>query len=222
MSSVVMKRMLWLALLLLSGSAWAMSPTKAKLPYASWYLGFFAPPHMEAWTEAAEVEDVDGRLLANLESGTVSISDSGDAAGWPARPGWGKGRDVTGANLPKRIAVRWQSLVEPQTYRVILTIPESARQQMLTKSQSTAFSGEYDFQYALSIGLAPGGWVRAWVMSPGGLPVEILCMRAEIEPKGPYEGLSGGKYRPLTERAAPYAAAHTIPYDSWACPERAR
>jgi hypothetical protein len=51
--------------------------------------------------------------------------------------------------------------------------------------------------------------------------VEVLCQKAEIEPKGPYGGLSGGKYRPLSKRAAPYIKTHAIPYDSWKCPDTA-
>ena len=221
MSSVVMKRMLWLALLLLSGCAWAMSPTKAKLPYDSWRLGFLAPPYMEVWTEAAEVQDMDGRLFTHLESGTVAISYEGDTAGWPIHPGWGKGRYVTGANLPKRIAVRWQSLTEPQTYRAILVIPESARQLMLTKAPPRNPLNQPAYREGIAIGLAPGGWVKVWVSGPVGDPVEILCMRAEIELKGPDQGQYGGKYVTLPVAPKAYIAAHPIPYDSWACPNSA-
>ena len=53
---------------------------------------------------------------------------SGNAKGW--RKTWGKGRYVNGADLPKRIYVRWQSLAEPQTYSTIVEIPERARQLM--------------------------------------------------------------------------------------------
>ncbi|WP_416350778.1 DUF2931 family protein, partial [Pseudomonas sp. CCC1.2] len=48
--------------------------------------------------------------------------------------GWadtgGNGSFVTGADLPKRVFVRWQSSVEPQTYQGWIEIPEEARQLM--------------------------------------------------------------------------------------------
>ena len=54
----------------------------------------------------------------------------GDPKGWPKHPG-GKGRFVRGADLPRLVYVRWQSMAEPQTYEAYLDIPESARQTML-------------------------------------------------------------------------------------------
>ena len=138
-----------------------------------------------------------------------------------ARPGWGAGRYVTGADLPRKIYVRWQSLVEPQTYSATLEIPERARKLMLTKAESTVVPGKKDWRLGLAIGLAPGGWVKVWVMGPVGEPIEVLCTRAEVEAKGPYRGLSGGRHRPLSPRALAYVQAHPIPYDSWRCPAMA-
>lgn len=130
----------------------------------------------------------------------------------------GKGRDVIGADLPRRIYVRWQSLVEPQTYRVTQEIPDSMRRQMLSRAESLAVPGKFDYQNAVVIGLAPGGWVKVWVKSPGGNRVEVLCRQAEVEPKGPYRGLSEGRHRPLSKESAAYLKTHPIPYDSWKCP----
>jgi len=83
-----MKPMLCLLLLVLSGCA-TPGMSAPRLPYDSWRLGFLAPPYMEVWTEAAEVEDINGRRWGRLESGTVSISYEGDANGWHKSLGWG-------------------------------------------------------------------------------------------------------------------------------------
>ena len=173
---------------------------------------------MEVWLETADVEDVRGRTFFGVMAGTVAIGYNGEAGGWGQRISMGAGRYITGAALPKSIYVRWQSLVEPQTYRAVLEIPEAARQLMRSKAPSMRPPFKYEYQEALSIGLAPGGWIKAWVMSPTSTPVEVLCQKAQVEPMGPYRGLSGGKYRPLSERAGPYIGTHAIPYDSWKCP----
>lgn len=186
------------------------------LPYNAWHLGFVAPNYMEVWVEAAEVQDVRGRLFAKHGSGTAAINYTDDAAGWSRYVGLGASREIVGADLPKRLYVRWQSLAEPQTYRVFLDIPDEARRLMLTKVRHRTMPEEF-YRDALVVGLAPGGWVKVWVSGAAGVATEVLCTRAEVEPKGPYEGLSDGKFRPLSERAAPYVKSHPIPYESWAC-----
>ena len=115
--------------------------------------------------------------------------------------------------VPKRIYVRWQSMAEPQTYRVILDIPERARQLMSERLDPPCRTSEY--RHALALGLAPGGIVRGWVMSTCGKPIEVLRAQAEIEPKGPYRGESNGKHRPLSDSAKAYIEKHGIPYGSW-------
>lgn len=206
--------LLLIPLLLLSGCAGA-NDYPGDLPYRYWRLGFLAPDHMEAWVETADVEDIRGQRFLHAGSGTVSVhmplDGSGNAKGW--RKTWGKGRHVVGANLPRRIYVRWQSMAEPQTYRVILDIPERARQLMSERLDPPCRTSEY--RHALALGLAPGGVVKGWVMSTCGEPIEILRAQAEIEPKGPYEGQSNGGHRPLSEVSRAYIEKHGIPYGSW-------
>lgn len=203
--------------ILLAGCSLARS-TSTRLPYDSWYLGVRAPRYMEVWLETADVEDIHGRVFYGAMSGTVAIGHSGPAGGWGQRISEGKGRYVTGLALPERIYVRWQSLVEPQTYRAVIEIPESARQLMRGKAPSMRPPFKYEYQEALSIGLAPGGWIKAWVMSPTSTPVEILCQKADIEPKGANQGNYEGRYVTLGAQAREYLRTHTIPYDSWKCP----
>jgi hypothetical protein len=190
--------------------------TSPDLPYYAWSLGFVAPTGMSVWVEAAEAEDARGHLFPQLESGTASMGYDGDAAGWGDHVGLGSGREVTGAALPRRVYVRWQSLVEPQTYRVFLDIPQQARALMLTKVKHRELPQEF-YRDTLVVGLAPGGWVKVWVNGAAGKAIEVLCTRAEVEPKGPNLGAYGGAYVKLNERTRTYLSTHSVPYGSWDC-----
>ncbi|MBU8977319.1 DUF2931 family protein [Lysobacter sp. MMG2] len=117
--------------------------------------------------------------------------------------------------MPTRIYVRWQSLVEPQTYRITLTIPDHARRLMLQKGQDVHYPDQWEYRRDLIIGLAPGGKVALWIGGPGVSAVEILRAQAEVEPLGPDLGQHGGKYVTLSEQAKQYIQKNGIPYDSW-------
>ncbi|MCW3147434.1 DUF2931 family protein [Stutzerimonas stutzeri] len=187
-----------LAVLLLGGCTAAERPP-GSLPYPYWRLGFLAPDYMEVWVETAAVEDIRGRKFFHVGSGIAAVRTPPE--------------DVNGADLPKHIYVRWQSLAEPQTYRVTLDIPERARQLMSERLEPPCRTSEY--RHALALGLAPGGVVRGWVMSTCGGPIEVLRAQAEIEPKGPYGGQSDGEYYFLSESSKAYIEKHGIPYGSW-------
>nr|WP_318295098.1 DUF2931 family protein [Pseudomonas cichorii] len=204
---------------LLSGCAFANS---GSLPYDAWRLGFSAPNYMEVWIETADVIDIKGNVYRRAMSGIAAMqtppNNSGDPKGWPSRPGWGKGKYVKGADLPKKIYVRWQSLVEPQTYKVAIDIPESTRDIML-KGEKTfcAADGKWTTGYrkAIVISLAPGGMAKVWVTGPCSSPIEVTTIKAEIDPRGPYEGESGGKHRPLSAVSKAYVEKFGVPYESW-------
>lgn len=192
-----------------------------QLPYEAWRLGFFAPDYMDVWLETADVTDTRGITYPGVVRGTVSIrqpeNGSGKPAGWPERFGWGAGHYLSGLDLPERIFIRWQSLAEPQTYRATLTIPAATREVMVRQEAATckASGRTSDYRQAIVIGLAPGGIAKAWVMGACLPPLEIARVEAEIEPKGPYQGLSGGKHRSLKPAAKAYIEKHGIPYGSW-------
>jgi hypothetical protein len=203
--------------LLLGGCAHA-DKGPGSLPYKYWRLGFLAPDYMEVWVETADVEDIRGRKFFHVGSGIVAVrtpsNNRGNAAGWGERFGWGAGRYVSGADLPKRIYVRWQSLAEPQTYRIILDIPERARQLMSERLDPPCETSAY--RHALAIGLAPGGVVKGWVTSSCGKPIEVFQAQAEIEPKGPSQDKTNGQYAlPLEPESQTYIEQHGIPYGSW-------
>jgi len=206
----------------LSGCS-STAATKPKLPYDAWYLGFLAPNYMEVWLEQVNIGDNSGRIFPNAMRGVVAMGEPDDlsdtAVGWPGRIGSGKGRYLTGLDLPYVVSLRWQSMVEPQTYHALFTIPDWAREKMVERLPAKCPSGRtFDYRESLTIGLAPGGVVKVWIKGPCLDPIEVLTLQAEIEPKGPYGGKSNGKYRPLSPVVKSYVDKYGVPYGSWWAP----
>ncbi|MCG6539312.1 DUF2931 family protein [Pseudomonas sp. KSR10] len=185
-----------------------------------WSLEFVAPPYMVGWVEASIVEDVEGRLFDHGGGGVVGSGDPGYATevarGWPHGLAGGQ-RAVVGAGLPKRIFVRWQSVVEPQTYRGWIEIPDDARK-IMQDSTNHRCSAERPARYmaSLYLGLAPGGVVQAWVRDQCHNAVKIARAQAEIEPLGPSQGKTDGRYAyKINEKTKRYIDKYGIPYGSW-------
>ncbi|SEJ82811.1 DUF2931 family protein [Pseudomonas sp. NFR16] len=200
------------------------------MPYDAWRLGFFVPDYMEVWIETADVFDGSGLVYVQAGSGLPSIGYPralskgipevfrGDPKGWPDRVGWGAGKYVRGADLPRQIYVRWQSLVEPKTYHTRIDIPESTRKIMRKKEKAFCrFTGKTEVEYreAIVIGLAPGGIAKAWVTGPCLSPIEVTRVQAKVDPVGPYDGRSGGKHYPLSPTSKAYIEKFGVPYGSW-------
>ncbi|MFF7707357.1 DUF2931 family protein [Pseudomonas sp. NPDC007930] len=195
------------------------------LPYDAWRLGMFVPDYMDAWVETVGVIDIQGRGFPHVLSGVPSSihpdSTEGDATGWPGRPGWGAGKYIPGAALPLMIIVRWQSLAEPQTYEALIPIPETTRQQMKVRERNTCTTTGIGkpvdgYRRAITIGLAPGGIVKAWVTGVCVTPIEITRVQAHIKALGPDQGRSGGQYAlPLMPNSKAYIEKNGIPYGSW-------
>ena len=199
------------------------------LPYDAWSLNFFTPDYMEAWIETADVVDISGQVFLGAGSGIpamgypralskgVPSEFRGKPAGWRENPG-GKGRHVTGADLPRLIYVRWQSMAEPQTYEVYIEITESVRQLMRKREDVfCAFDGKVitDYRELLVVGLAPEGIAKVWVEGPCLKAIEVTRVQGRISPKGPYGGTSNGKHRPLSEESKAYIDKFGIPFGSW-------
>ncbi|NBA98371.1 DUF2931 family protein [Pseudomonas sp. R5(2019)] len=195
-----------------------------KLPYDAWWLGFAAPNYMEVWIETADVVDAQGRLFRRAMSGGSAIQtpphNEGNPRGWPKEPGWGKGKFVYGADLPKNLYVRWQSLAEPQVYRVFIDIPENKRAAMLKGERAYCMAREAwmtDYRKGLAIHLAPGGIAKVWLAGPCLTPIEVGRFVGEIVPQGPHLGKAvDGKFaRPPNEASRAYIEKFGIPFDSW-------
>ncbi|MHC8305691.1 DUF2931 family protein [Pseudomonas sp. PB3P13] len=208
-----------LAIFLLSACTFADSQS---LPYKAWRLGFSAPAYMEVWIETADVVDIQGQVYRRAMSGNAAIltpaNNSGDPRGWPKRAGWGKGKYVTGADLPRKIYVRWQSLAELQTYKMEIDVPETTRD-MMQKGEDVYCKADgkriIGYRNAIAVRLVPGGIAKVWVTGPCMTPIEVTTVKAEIDPRGPYEGKSGGEYDSLSEVSKAYVEKFGVPYDSW-------
>ena len=200
-----------------SGLSWGRSDPDA----GPWALGFVTPYLMDGWVEDSATVDVDGNLFRRIGSGGAAgggKNGSKGARGWAVK-GDGTKRDVRDAKLPVRIYVRWQSVVEPQTYQGWIEIPESARQVMRAalRKDCQQFPETASILKIASVrlGLAPGGVVQIWVLDECMHPVKVARGQAEIEPKGPALGLSGGSYFPQSEASKRYVEQYGIPYGSW-------
>lgn len=210
------------ALLLLTGCQVA-DPLSAKNdPKDPWWsLEFFGPTYMTGWVEASEVEDINGVVINHGSGGMIGSGNHGyeaeSARGWPRGYG-GTTRVVTGADLPKRIYVRWQSVVEPQTYRAQIDIPEEARQIMYDSTNRRCEEKPERaarFMATLYLGLAPGGVVQVWVRNQCDDAVTVARGMGEIEPRGPHLGKSGGNYYPQPAASKRYIEKFGVPFGSW-------
>ncbi|MED5611672.1 DUF2931 family protein [Pseudomonas sp. JH-2] len=194
-----------------------------RLPYDSWRLGLFAPNYMEVWIETADAVDVQDRVFRRAMNGIVAINTpknlKGDPRGWPKRPGAGKGKQVLGADLPRLIYVRWQSLAEPQTYEAYIVIPEATRQAMVVGEKAFCQADAKwitDYRKMLTVGLAPGGIARVWLIGPCLSAIDVARVQGTVVKKGPDGGLSGGQYAlPLEPESKAYIEKYGIPYGSW-------
>ncbi len=201
----------------------AMDPLSgAGDPHARWWeLGFSAPPYMTVWVETAAVEDVHGKLIERVNSGGASTSQPEDgtesARGW-RRVGVG-GMPVIGAALPRRVFVRWQSIVEERTYRAWVDIPDQARQVMHDSTARRCPEQPEEpssYSAALILGLAPGGVIQVWAWDECYRPIKVARGQAELEPLGPDQGQNEGRYAyKISEESKRYIERFGIPYGSW-------
>jgi hypothetical protein len=211
-----------LCALLLTGCQSGNAETGERDPKSSsWQLVFVEPNYMKVWVEDSSVLDINDKNFPKAGKSTAA-SGQPDIARESAR-GWGavtgSGMPVTGANLPKRISVRWQSITEQKTYRGFIDIPEEARQLMVrSTNQRCPETPEKTarFMASLYIGLAPGGVMQAWVKDSCRNPIKVARGQAETEPLGAQQGKNGGRYAyPVSEKAKLYIDKYGIPYGSW-------
>ncbi len=178
---------------------------------------------MEVWIETADVVDIRERVFQRAGSGIASVQNpvehKGNPAGWPENPGSGKGKYVTGADLPRLVYVRWQSLAEPQTYEAYIVIPESAREIMRKPEKAFCnFDSKWvtELRKNLVIGLAPGGIAKVWLTGTCLKAIEIARIVGTVNKKGPYQGKNEGRYGlPLEPESRAYVEKFGIPYGSW-------
>jgi len=72
------------------------------------------------------------------------------------------------------------------------------------------------YRNMLTIGLAPGGITKTWLMGPCLEPIEVARVKGEVVKRGPSQGLTDGRYAlPLEPESKAYIEKYGIPYDSW-------
>ncbi|WP_165668798.1 DUF2931 family protein [Metapseudomonas otitidis] len=204
---------LTVALLLLPLSGCASGGPK--LPYPTWYIGVGAPRHMEVWVESVDVVDRRNLAFEGVYSGVASYGAK--TAGW--WQGGAGSMPINNVDLPNLIFVRWQSLVEPQVYKLRITIPQWVRDEMVKPQRTVCVHSTQEvtrFRHDISIGLAPGGIVKVWVGGPCLKAKEVGRFVGVVEPRGTHKGYRGGHFtlKP-SEAARAYIEQHGIPYDSW-------
>ncbi|WP_460118820.1 DUF2931 family protein [Pseudomonas sp. S2_C03] len=189
-------------------------PPRPKLPYDSWYVGLAAPRFMEVWVESVDVLDQRGWAFFRVSGGVASYTRQ--PKGW--HKGGGKMMPVNNVDLPEKLFLRWQSLVEPQTYKIGISIPQWVRDEMVRPERVFCKGSKEwidDYRDAITLGMAPGGIVKVWV---GGACLgfkEVGRFQAEIEPLGPYRGGSEGQYVTIEPENKAYVKKHGIPYGTW-------
>ncbi|CAN7472528.1 DUF2931 family protein [Aquipseudomonas alcaligenes] len=209
-------RRLLLALIILALAGCAAGSSRPRLPYDYWYVGIGAPRFMEVWVESVDVIDRRGYAYFDIHGGVVAYNDK--TPGW--YDGGGKMMPASNVDLPETLFVRWQSLVEPQTYKLRINIPQWVRDEMVKPQRiycQGSKSWETDYRKIVSIGMAPGGIAKAWVGGPCLSNIEIGRYQAKVDTRGPYEGKTNGQYAwpELEPESAAYIEQHGIPYESW-------
>ena len=183
-----MKRLIFAVGLLISLSACAGAPRfppAPKLPYPAWYIGFAAPKHMEVWVENVDVLDRRGLAFFRVHGGVASYT--GKVEGW--HQGGAGGKPINNVDLPDLIFLRWQSLVEPQSYKIKVQIPQWVRDEMVRPEKAFCLvpnDWKEDYRNVITVGMAPGGIVKVWVGGPCLGFKEVGRFQAEVEPRGPY------------------------------------
>ncbi len=189
-------------------------PARPNLPYDTWFVGLAAPKHMEVWVESVDILDRKGMTYIRVFGGVASYT--GKSEGW--HQGAGKTKSVNNVDLPERVSVRWQSLAEPETYRISIDIPQWVREEMVKPTHMYCVPARRDmtlYPHTLTLGMAPGGIVKVW-LGAGCLGYkEVGRYQAEVDPRGPYAGKSNGKYVPIEPENKAYVEKHGIPYGTW-------
>jgi hypothetical protein len=128
-----MKRLICLATLVLSliacegVSKLLPSPN---LPYTAWNIRFAAPKHMEVGVETVDVLDQRGLALSRPWGHCEPYGQGQELASGSIR-----GQTHRNVDLSDQIFLRWQSLGEPQAYRIKIHAPQWVRGEMVKRQR---------------------------------------------------------------------------------------
>jgi hypothetical protein len=169
---------------------------------------------MEVWVESVDVLDQRGYVFFNVHAGV---------AGYTRKPeGWHKGtsggKPISNVDLPDQLLLRWQSLVEPQAYKISIRIPQWVREEMVRPERVLCQWNQQwktDYRETITLGMAPGGIVKVWLGGSCLSFKEVGRYQAKVEPLGPNQDGKGLFYRAPNPAAQAWIDQHGIPYGSW-------
>ncbi len=119
---------------------------------------------------------------------------------------------------PQSFVVGWFSVAENQFYAVYIPISDIARKEMQKPYKADCASGDTTYMNWIVIGVAPGGYVRAWLRGLCREPFDIGHFKGwkMVESMQP-----GNTYEVYKDRVTNYKKefakelAQPIPYDKW-------
>jgi hypothetical protein len=169
---------------------------------------------MEIWVESVDVLDRRGFAFFRVNAGVPSYT--GKTEGW--HQGAGSTKPATNVDLPERIFVRWQSLVEQKTYKIGIEIPQWVRDEMVMPHRIWCEPAKREmllYRDTINLGMAPGGIVKVWYGGTCLGYTELGRYQANIEPLGPNQDGSHIYHRGPNPAAQAYIDKRGIPYGSW-------
>lgn len=129
-----------------------------------WKYGFVAPLNYQAdisYVNAFVGKDQELRLMTGGSAGGLYDGDAGNYF-HPETASANMDQSAT-IDPPNAILVNWYSMQEGQYYAVLVKIDDKAKKIMTTACKQNGPESEDDYNNRILIGLAPGGYARAWL-----------------------------------------------------------
>lgn len=171
----------------------------------TWHIGVGAPEHYDVWVEDFELMS-SGDIYRRMQAGYVSCCWKG-----PRGP---RGKGGPTISIPGRIMIRWYSFAENKTYQTVLSLPADLRERMLERAAYETSQGQFERpRDILTVGVAPGGTVVAWIQNQIGNEIEVARTHAkEIEGTSAAYQSSIKRYR---EENGDFIDEHGVPTEGW-------
>ncbi len=192
-----------------------------------WSYGFTSPPYYEMLLEhvTAVMPNKDEYTMMtgggtggfhDESSGEITVNSRGYEF-YPRSGGMMQQYRLT--DPPIEFVVGWFSVAENQFYAALVKIDEPVRKKMQTPYKTDCWNeNEIVYMNKVVIGLAPGGYVRAWLKGSCREPVDIGHFRGWKMESGLY---SGNTYETNAEYVKEYREdfkkewAIPFPYEKW-------
>lgn len=139
-----------------------------------WTYGFTAPQNYQAdiaFVTAFIGKDQELRLMTGGSTGGHFLGEEGNFF----KPDTAPSMMDQSATIepPDAVLVNWYSMQEGQYYAVLVKLDEKARKRMTQVCKPDGPQSMDDYMNNILIGLAPGGYSRAWLRGPCQSPIEI-------------------------------------------------